>query len=67
MAKTTTADNAPENNKTPENNAPKKSVRVICNGTLGDKLLKKGDVTSDEEYVALLKTKRGRTLVEEVK
>lgn len=47
-------------------NKPKK-VRVICKGTLGPKLLKKGDVTDDPEYVALLETERGRTLVEEVK
>jgi hypothetical protein len=29
-------------------------VEVICEGTLGPKLLKKGDRTSDPEYVALL-------------
>lgn len=45
-----------------------KTVRVIkANGTLGHLLLQKGDTTSDQEYVALLKTKRGRKLVEEVK
>lgn len=44
-----------------------KKVRVVCEGTLGTKLLKKGDVTDDPEYVALLETERGRTLVEEVK
>nr|HQU86361.1 hypothetical protein [Pyrinomonadaceae bacterium] len=44
-----------------------KRVRVICEGTLGTKLLEKGDVTVDPEYVSLLETERGRTLVEEVK
>lgn len=45
-----------------------KKVRVIKeNGTLGPLLLSKGDTTDDKEYVALLKTKRGRTLVEAVK
>lgn len=44
-----------------------KKVRVICEGTLGPKLLKKGDVTDDAEYIALLGTKRGKTLVEEAK
>lgn len=41
-------------------------VRVICKGTLGHLLLKKGDVTDDPEYVELLDSKRGRTLVEKV-
>lgn len=50
-----------------EKAAKPKQVRVICDGTLGPKLLKKGDVTDDEEYVALLDSERGRTLVEEVK
>lgn len=44
-----------------------KRVRVICEGVLGDKILPKGSITDDPEYVALLKTDRGRTLVEEVK
>ena len=41
-------------------NAKPKKVRVICEGTLGTQLLKKGAVTKDEEYVALLETERGR-------
>jgi hypothetical protein len=47
--------------------AKAKRVRVICEGTLGPKLLRKGDVTDDPEYVALLEDERGRTLVQEVK
>lgn len=50
-----------------EAEAKAKKVRVICEGTLGPQLLKKGDVTDDAEYVALLGTKRGKTLVEEAK
>ncbi len=42
-------------------------VRVITDSNLGLKMLKKGDITDDEEYVALLDTERGRLLVEEVK
>ncbi len=53
------------------NNPPPKEkskrVRVICEGTLGHLLLKKGEITDDADYAALLKTRRGRTLVEEVK
>ena len=66
-----------EENKTNngEQNAPdktaktekKKTVRVICEGVLGPLGLRKGDTTDNEDYVALLKTKRGKTLVEEVK
>jgi hypothetical protein len=49
-----------------EKNTPKR-VRVICESdTLGHLLLKKGDVTDDKEYVALLKVK-GQQKVEEVK
>ena len=33
-------------------------VEVICTGVLGKKLLKKGDVTDDPDYVALLGDKR---------
>jgi len=40
-------------------------VRVICNGVLGKKLLSKGAVTDDPDYVALLGDPRN--LVEEVK
>lgn len=36
-----------------------KEVEVICEGTLGRKLLKKGDRTHDPEYIALLNDKRG--------
>jgi len=43
-----------------------KRVRVICDGTLGPKLLEKGAVTDDPEYVALLEIK-GQKKVEEVK
>ena len=32
----------------------RKSVEVICEGFLGARLLKKGDVTDDPEYVALV-------------
>ncbi len=48
-----------------EKNTPKR-VRVICEGTLGHLLLKKGEVTADKDYVALLKVK-GQQKVEEVK
>ncbi len=41
-------------------------VEVVCDGHLGLKMLKKGDITDDEEYVALLKTERGRKLVRAV-
>ena len=41
-------------------------VQVICEGTLGHLLLKKGETTDDEAYVALLKTKRGQSLVQKV-
>lgn len=41
-------------------------VRVICKGKLGLKLLSEGDITDDPDYVALLDTRRGRELVEEV-
>lgn len=44
--------------------AGSKKVRVICEGSLGLKMLKKGDITDDPEYVALLDTERGRQLVE---
>lgn len=44
-----------------------KQVRVICEGTLGPKLLKKGDVTDDPEYVGLLESQGDRNLVVEVK
>ncbi len=42
-------------------------VEIIADGMLGHKGFKKGDITDDDEYVALLKTDRGRTLVREVK
>lgn len=52
----------------PEKKEKKTQVRVILEkGVLGHLLLKKGEVTDNEEYVGLLKTKRGQTLVEEVK
>ncbi len=41
-------------------------VEIICDTQLGSKLLKKGDITDDDEYVALLETERGRHLVKEV-
>ncbi len=41
-------------------------VRVICDGNLGLKMLSKGDITDDPDYVALLDTRRGRELVEEI-
>ena len=42
----------------------RKRVEVICEGFLGARLLKKGDVTSDPEYVALIDDPRN--LVREV-
>jgi hypothetical protein len=73
-------ENAPVDPKTPPPADPKKtppadpktppansrSVRVICDGTLGTKLLERGAVTSDPEYVSLLEVK-GQKKVEEVK
>lgn len=60
-----------DNKNLPSPNATKteksKRVRVICDGVLGPLGLVKGNITADSDYVALLKTKRGRTLVEEVK
>lgn len=41
-------------------------VEIICEGKLGTKLLTKGDITDDAEYVALLKTERGQRLVRKV-
>lgn len=65
------ADETSKNTETKESTEPQakkiKKVRVVCEGTLGTKLLKKGDVTDDPEYVALLETERGRTLVQEVR
>lgn len=43
----------------PEKTAGGQKVRVICEGFLGSKLLKKGDVTDDPEYVALIGNPRG--------
>jgi hypothetical protein len=43
-----------------------KQVRVLVEGTLGPKLLTKGDVTDDPDYVAILSVK-GQKKVEEVK
>ena len=40
-------------------------VRVICGGVLGPKLLKKGDITDDPQYVAVLDI-AGQTKVEAV-
>lgn len=50
-----------------ETKKPQKVRVILSEGTLGTKLLKKYDVTDDPEYVALLDTERGRTLVQEVK
>lgn len=58
-------DSAGEN--PPEQSKTGKRVEVICEDTLGPELLKKCDVTDDPDYVALLKTTRGRKLVREVK
>ena len=49
----------------PPARAKPKRVRVICEGVLGSKLLKKGDVTGDPEYVKLIGHRAN--LVEEVK
>lgn len=48
-------------------NKKTKVVRSIFNGVLGHLGLRLGETTDDEEYVALLETRRGRTLVQEVK
>lgn len=60
----------PEESKSGEpkgkSNDTAKRVRVICEGTLGPKLLEKGDITDDPEYVALLDVK-GQKKVEAVK
>lgn len=50
----------------PEPKKAKKQVRVICEGTLGPKLLVKGDVTDDPSYVAIL-ARKGQKKVEAVK
>ncbi len=56
------------NNPPPQPKEKPKRVRVILEkGTLGHLHLKKGDSTEDADYAELLKTRRGRTLVEEVK
>ncbi|QQS31865.1 MAG: hypothetical protein IPM50_09245 [Acidobacteriota bacterium] len=49
-----------------KSNEKTKRVRVICDGTLGPKLLEKGDITDDPDYVALLEIK-GQKKVEAVK
>ncbi len=56
-----------EANKTADTAENKKRVRSVFGGVLGHLGLRLGETTDDEEYVALLKTKRGKTLVEEVK
>lgn len=58
------AADAPQVLTTKSKNA--KRVQVIFDGHLGSKLLKKYDITDDAEYVDLLKTERGKTLVREV-
>lgn len=51
----------------PKSDPPKtKRVRVICEGTLGPKLLEMGEVTDDPLYVAILEQK-GQKKVELVK
>lgn len=69
MAKAKDEKDAASEGKPPENQpsgrAKKKVVEVICEGFLGPKLLKKGDRTSDADYVALLDDPRD--LVREVK
>jgi hypothetical protein len=50
----------------PETAAKSKRVRVICEGTLGSKLLEKGTITDHPEYVAILEQK-GQKKVELVK
>lgn len=58
--------NGDANNQPEQPEQPKETVkvRVIGNGTIGHLLLKKGDTTDDADYVALLKSERGQTLVE---
>ena len=62
------ASEQPEGVKNAPSPEPKKAkqVRVICEGTLGPKLLKKGDVTDDPRYVAVL-ARQGQKKVEAVK
>ena len=61
-----TKDKKPADKPAEETAKKKTQVRVIIeNGALGHLLLKKGEVTDNEEYVNLLKTKNQK-LVEEV-
>ncbi|MCP9494278.1 MAG: hypothetical protein MSG64_07470 [Pyrinomonadaceae bacterium MAG19_C2-C3] len=47
--------------------APQKRRVEVLVDNLGPKLLKRGDVTDDEQYAALIDEDYGRTLVREVK
>lgn len=58
-------DPPPAEEKPKKGGKPRQLVRVICDGPLGTKLLRKGDITSDPAYVALLE-KEGQTKVEAV-
>ena len=49
-----------------EQEKPPKRVEVIGDGVLGHLLLQKGEVTDDADYVALLDSERGQTLVREI-
>jgi hypothetical protein len=50
----------------PDKAKPAKRVRVIV-AHLGPRNFRLGDVTDDPKLVAMLRTKRGKRLVEEVK
>lgn len=63
---TATSATAGGGNDASPDNLQGKQVRVIREGTLGPKLLVKGDVTNDPDYVAILEQK-GQKKVELVK
>ena len=49
---------------TPPEAEKAKRVRVVADGTLGPLLLEKGDETDNADYVALLKVKGQKKVVE---
>lgn len=63
MAKLKEGNQTAAGGENPPAAADPRQVEVICDGVLGTKLLAKGTVTNDAEYVALLNTERGLTLV----
>ncbi len=57
----------PPEGENPPQATKKQRVRVILGeGTLGHLGLKGGETTDHEDYVALLKTRRGKSLVQEI-